>query len=113
VFPTETRRPSTSSHIGQMLLQRKTRLPIASFRTHDLRRTAATMMVELGISLDLVAAVVGHEAGSRNTRTLLQHYVRTDLIERKRAALEAWDRHLKAIIEGKEMANMIALHKVV
>jgi integrase len=99
--PTETGKPSTSSHIGQMLLHRKSQLPIAVFTSHDLRRSAATIMVELGISLDLVAAVVGHEAGGRDTRTLVRHYVRTDLIERKRAALEAWDRHLSGIVEGK------------
>ena len=46
------------------------------------------MMVELGISLDLVAAIIGHEAGGRDTRTLVRHYVRTDLIERKRKVAE-------------------------
>jgi integrase len=113
LFPTETGKPSTSSHIGQMLLHRKGRLPIAAFTSHDLRRSAATMMVELGISLDLVAAVVGHEAGGRDTRTLVRHYVRTDLIERKRTALETWDRHLLAIVEGKTDSSVtqIAAHK--
>jgi integrase len=109
LFPTETGKPSTSSHIGQMLLHRKGLLPIAAFTSHDLRRSAATMMVELGISLDLVAAVVGHEAGGRDTRTLVRHYVRTDLIERKRAALEIWDRHLAAIIDGKTESNLVQI----
>jgi integrase len=113
LFPTETGKPSTSSHIGQMLLHRKDRLPVPVFTSHDLRRSAATMMVELGISLDLVAAIIGHEAGGRETRTLVRHYVRTDLIERKRGALEAWDRHLVAIVEGRLGSNVteIAGHK--
>jgi integrase len=106
LFPTGTGKPSTSSHIGQMLLHRQTRLPIAGFTSHDLRRSAATMMVELGIALDVVAAIVGHEAGGRDTRTLVRHYVRTDLIERKRAALEIWDRHLLSIIEGEHQSNV-------
>jgi integrase len=109
IFATETGKPSTSSHIGQMLLHRKAQLPIAIFTSHDLRRSAATMMVELGISLDLVAAVVGHEAGGRDTRTLVRHYVRTDLIERKRVALETWDRHLSTIIEGAITPNVVSL----
>ena len=114
LFPTGTGKPLTSSHIGHMLLLRQDRMPIAPFTSHDLRRSAATIMVELGISLDLVAAIVGHEAGGRDTRTLVRHYVRTDLIERKRAALEAWDRHLVAIIEGKTGSNVtqIAVHKL-
>ena len=113
LFPTETGKPSTSSHIGQMLLHRKDRLPVPVFTSHDLRRSAATMMVELGISLDLVAAIIGHEAGGRETRTLVRHYVRTDLIERKRGALEARDRHLVAIVEGRIGSNVteIAGHK--
>jgi integrase len=113
LFPTETGKPSTSSHIGQMLLHRKDRLPVAVFTSHDLRRSTATTMAELGIPLDLVAAIIGHVAGSRDTRTLLRHYVRTDLIERKRAALETWNWHLVAIIEGRSETNVteIADHK--
>jgi integrase len=45
----------TSAHIGHYLLTRGPRLPIAKFTSHDLRRTFATMLAEMGISLDLVA----------------------------------------------------------
>jgi integrase len=58
----------TSAHIGHYLLTRRARLPIATFTSHDLRRTFATMLAEMGIALDLVAAIVGHEAGARETR---------------------------------------------
>ena len=66
-------------------------------------------MAEIGIPLDLVASIIGHEAGSKDTRTLLKHYVHSDLLARKRAALEAWDRHLMNIVEGKDAANVVAL----
>jgi hypothetical protein len=82
-------------------LARRDKLPISKFTTHDLRRTVATMLAEMGIALDLVAAVVGHEAGGRETRTLVRHYVRTDLVERKKTVLEAWHRRLREIIEGQ------------
>jgi integrase len=65
----------TSTHIGHYLLTRQTRLPIATFTSHDLRRTMATMLVEMGLALDLVAAIVGHESGGKDTRTLVRHYV--------------------------------------
>ena len=51
----------SSAHIGHYLLTRRTALPIAVFTSHDLRRTFATMLAEMGIALDLVAAIVGHE----------------------------------------------------
>jgi hypothetical protein len=59
------------------------------------------MLAEMGIALDLVAAVVGHEAGGRETRTLVRHYVRTDLVERKKTVLEAWHHRLREIIAGQ------------
>src|SRR3984957_9861478 len=62
----------TSAHIGHYLLTRRTRLPIATFTSHDLRRTFATMLAEMGVALDLVAAIVGHESGGRDPRTIVR-----------------------------------------
>ena len=56
----------TSAHIGHYLLTRRSTLPVAVFTSHDLRRTFATMLAEMGIALDLVAAIVGHESGVRH-----------------------------------------------
>ena len=58
------------------------------------------MLAEMGIALDLVAAIVGHEAGAKETRVLVRHYVRTDMLERKAHALRAWDERLKTIVAG-------------
>jgi integrase len=99
----------TSAHIGHYLLTRRTALPIAVFTSHDLRRTFATMLVETGVALDLVAAIVGHEAGGKDTRTLVRHYVHTDLLERKSHALRAWDERLKAIVSGEEPTKVVQL----
>ena len=70
LFTAETGTVLTAAHIGHYLLVRRDKLPIEKFTTHDLRRTVATMLTEMGIALDLVAAVVGHEAGGKETRTL-------------------------------------------
>ena len=72
-------------------------------RTHDLRRTVATMLAEMSVALELVAAVIGHESGGKETRTLVRHYVRTELIERKVNVLRAWDERLHQIILGGEL----------
>jgi integrase len=109
LFTTSTGKPFSSAHVGHYLLGR--RLPIDKFTTHDLRRTVATVLVEMGFGLDLVAAVVGHEAGGKETRTLLRHYIRTDLTERKSLLLQAWDKRLLDILAGRESGNVLRLLK--
>jgi integrase len=99
----------TSAHIGHYLLTRRATLPIAVFTSHDLRRTFATMLAEMGVALDLVAAIVGHESGGKDTRTLVRHYVHTDMLERKAHALNAWDDRLKTIVAGMQSAKVVQL----
>jgi integrase len=101
----------TSAHIGHYLLTRRAALPIAVFTSHDLRRTFATMLAEMGVALDLVAAIVGHEAAAKETRTLVRHYVRTDLIERKASALRMWDDRLKAIVTNEEATKVVQFRR--
>jgi integrase len=112
LFTAETGTILTAGHIGHYLLRRHGKLPIDKFTTHDLRRTTATILAEMGISLDLVAAVVGHEAAGRETRTLVRHYIHTDLIERKIHALRVWDERLKNIVTGREIKKVVQLRDV-
>jgi integrase len=102
VFASETGRPLTAAHVGQALLVRRERLPISTFTTHDLRRTFATALDSMGISIELIAAIVGHDSAvNRQAKTLVRHYLRTDKLQQKHAALEAWDRRLRLIIAGE------------
>lgn len=107
LFTAETGAVLTAAHIGHYLLARRDKLPIDKFTTHDLRRTVATMLADMGIALELVAAVVGHEAGSKDTRTLVRHYIRTDQIERKTQVLHRWDERLEAIVAGREANKVV------
>ena len=109
LFALENGTVLTSSHVGRFLLTRANRLPVAKFSSHDLRRTFATMVAEMGIALDLVAAIVGHESGGKDTRTLVRHYVHTDMLERKALALKAWDDRLRGIVMGEEAAKVVPL----
>jgi integrase len=97
----------TSAHIGHYLLTRRTRLPIATFTSHDLRRTFVTMLAEMGVALNLVAAIVGDEAGAKETRVLVRHYVRSDLLERKAHALRAWDERLNGIVMHEGTSKVV------
>jgi hypothetical protein len=69
------------------------------------------MLAEKGVALDLIAAVIGHESGGKETRTLVRHYVRTDLIERKRHVLHSWDVLLQDIVAGREASKLVRLKK--
>ena len=106
LFTLENGTVLTSSHVGRFLLTRANRLPIAKFSSHDLRRSAATYMAEMGIALDVIAAVIGHAPGAKETRVLLRHYVKTDLLEPKLRALEAWDQRLKGIVMGSKVVPL-------
>ena len=73
----------------------------ASSTSHDLRRSAATMMVKAGLSLELVATIVGHAGGGgAGTAVLVRHYVHDEFLDRKAAGLAQWDRRLRAILAG-------------
>jgi integrase len=112
-FINETGAALRSNDIGSAIVTRRKRIPVDYFVSHDLRRTVATQLVELGLSFELVAAILGHETGNANTRVLTRHYVRTDLIERKLVALSAWDRRLSEIIAGQTVrTNIIQLSDV-
>ena len=110
LFVTETGKPLSSADVGHALLSRE--LPVSKFTTHDLRRTVATRLVEMGISAERVATLLGHESGARQTRTLIRHYVHTDQLDNKTVVLKAWDRELCAAIEGRaEKGNVVSLHE--
>ena len=79
----------TSAHIGHYLLARYRQ----GYRSKSSRRTICgapwrPCWRKWESRSILIAAVVGHEAGGRDTRTLVRHYVRTDLIERKVSCVE-------------------------
>jgi integrase len=101
LFPNQSGEPQTSGSVGNQLRERAARLPIDKFNTHDLRRSAATMMVKAGLSLELVATIVGHTAGGAQTSTLVRHYVHDEFRDRKALGLGQWDRRLRAILAGE------------
>jgi integrase len=78
----------------------KARLDAASgvtdWRLHDLRRTLATNLQRLGVTLQTVEAILGHTSGSR--AGVIGVYQRHDYAAEKRAALEAWAKHVTALI---------------
>jgi integrase len=80
--------------------------PLEAWRTHDLRRTAATGLQRLGVGLQVVESVLGHTAGSR--AGVVGIYQRHRFESEKRTALEAWSREIERIASGKKPSIVFA-----
>jgi integrase len=74
------------------------------FTVHDLRRTAATLMAEAGVSRFTIARVLGH---SDNTVTAV--YDRHGYLDEMRKALDKLAQRLEIIVEKPRTAKVVAL----
>ena len=79
----------------------------APWTLHDLRRTVATGLQKLGVSLQVIEAVLGHVSGSR--AGVVGIYQRHQFLDEARAALEAWGAHIVAIVEGGKPGKVLPL----
>jgi integrase len=78
-------------------LSRRHGISISDFVLHDLRRTAATAMARLNIPPHVVDRLLNHVSGQiRGVAAVYNRHAYTD--ERK-AALDAWARHLESLIK--------------
>lgn len=57
LFLTEHGTTLTSNCVASLLVKRRSATPLEHFTSHDLRRTVATGLVDLGFSFEVVAAV--------------------------------------------------------
>jgi integrase len=70
--------------------------PLAPWRVHDLRRTAATEMSRLGASRFIVARILNH-----TDREVTGIYDRNLYLAEKKAALDQWGSYLSRIVSAK------------
>jgi len=75
------------------------RLGIAPWRLHDLRRTAATGMAELGVQPHIIEAVLNHVSGHK--AGVAGIYNRARYADEMRTALQKWADHIDAITGNK------------
>lgn len=76
------------------------------WRFHDFRRTAATCMAELGVSRDVVEAILNHVSGTR--AGVAGIYNRSELLEERRIALELWAKYLQRVTAERMSDQAIA-----
>jgi integrase len=73
---------------------------VSGWVLHDLRRTAATRMGELGVAPHIVEAVLNHASGHKGGIAGVYNHAR--YATEKQRALDLWSTHLAAIVEGRE-----------
>jgi integrase len=74
------------------VLQAAQRILGPGVTVHDVRRTTATGLQRLGVRLEVTEAVLNHVSGTR--AGVVGIYQRHDFSAEKRAALDAWARHI-------------------
>src|SRR5262245_9993048 len=82
---------------------------IAPWTLHDLRRTAATLMADLGVQPHVIEAVLNHVSGHKSGVAGI--YNRSTYAAEKRAALDLWASHLRTVVAAAEGANVRRLRR--
>ncbi len=80
---------------------------IPAWTIHDLRRTCATQMAEIGISPHIVEAVLNHVSGHK--ASVAGIYNKAQYASEKASALERWAAHVESIVSGKPAENVLPL----
>jgi integrase len=82
--------------------------PIDPWRVHDLRRTAATRMADLGVLPHVIEAVLNHISGHK--AGVAGVYNRASYGPEKRQALDMWAAHVEALIAG-QASNVVTMKR--
>jgi integrase len=77
-----------------------------SFTLHDLRRTAASGMAQLGIPPQVVDKILNHTGGTISGVAAI--YNRHQYADERKTALEAWSRHIESLIRPVP-SNVVAI----
>ena len=91
----------------EVVAVRKAAGAVTPWRVHDLRRTLATGLQRLGVRFEVTEAVLNHVSGARSGVAGI--YQRHDWAEEKRTALEAWARHVAAILVPAAEDNVVPI----
>ena len=74
-------------------------IALPHWTVHDLRRTAATRMAELGVQSHIIEAVLNHVSGHKSGVAGI--YNRAQYDREKRQALDLWAEHIRTLLEGR------------
>ena len=106
VFTINGRNPIRGTHTVKRRIDTLA-MPMPPWVLHDIRRTVASGMARLGVNLPVIEKLLNHVSGS--FAGIVGVYQRHSFSDEKRAAMQAWARHVEAIVTGETAANVVEL----
>jgi integrase len=85
-------------HLGKIALDRRS--GVSNWTPHDLRRTVATKMADIGVQPHIIEQILNHQSGHRSGPAGI--YNRSRYEREVRSALGMWADHVRALVEGGE-----------
>jgi integrase len=86
----------TQWHLPRQALDKRLGGKVGAWRPHDLRRTSATRMADLGVQPHVIESILNHYGGFRSG--VSGTYNRSPYEREMRAALTLWADHIRAIV---------------
>jgi integrase len=94
LFSARSDKPISGFHNAKATLDRIS--GATDWTVHDLRRTTASGMAKIGVSLVVIEKVLNHVSGS--LAGIVGVYQRHEFAEEKRAALQQWADHVELLV---------------
>jgi integrase len=82
---------------------------VTDWTVHDLRRTMATRMGDLGVQPHIIEAILNHVSGHKGGVAGI--YNRSTYAAEKRAALDMWGSHVMTLLAKADGANVTVLRR--
>jgi integrase len=96
VFSARSDKPISGFHNAKATLDRIS--GVTDWTVHDLRRTTASGMAKLGVSLVVIEKVLNHVSGS--LAGIVGVYQRHEFADEKRAAFQQWADHVERLVRS-------------
>jgi integrase len=111
LFGARTARGFTGYAEGKRALDTRLGDQVRKWTLHDLRRTAATRLCDIGIEPHVVEQILNHQSGHRGG--IVGVYNRSKYERAVQNAVAMWDRHLRALIDGRgDERNVVTFPQV-
>ena len=109
MFTTTGTTPSTGYSKGKRRLDALLPPDMPDWRLHDLRRTFATGLQNLGIPLEVTEKILNHTSGS--FAGIVRVYQTHAYAAEKRTALDAWGNFVATLVDSKPPNKIVRLRE--
>ena len=79
---------------------------VSTWTVHDIRRSVATRMADIGIQPHIIEAVLNHQSGHKGG--IAGVYNRSSYEREVRNALALWSDHVRVLVEGGESQKILS-----